>query len=184
MLASFHLVGESSDSFASAPHLCPPFHSAGDFAHHTHSPPRFAAVIACSRQEIELFDSDFNDCLKGGYLLAEDERPSYTLLATGSEVQIALKVAKLVPGARVVSLPCLEIFEAQPTAYQKQILGPLPRISIEAGVTAPWYKYADLAFGIDTFGKSASADDLFDLYLNPEKIAIEIKKFLANFAKS
>ena len=141
------------------------------------------SVIVCSRQEIELFDSDFNDCLRGGYLVAEDYEPSYTLIATGSEVQIALKVAKFLPGARVVSLPCLEIFEAQPIEYQKQILGSLPRISIEAGVAAPWHKYVDLAFGIDEFGKSASAGDLFNVHLNPEKIAIEIEKFLINFSK-
>ena len=141
------------------------------------------SVIVCSRQEIELFDSDFNDCLRGGYLVAEDDESSYTLLATGSEVHIAVKVARLLPGARIVSLPCLEVFEMQSTAYQEQILGFLPRISIEAGVTAPWYRYVDLAFGIDEFGKSSSADDLFHLHLNPEKIAIEIEKFLINFSK-
>ena len=103
--------------------------------------------------------------LKGGYvLLKESSDLSLIILASGSEVSVALAAAKnLGTGVRVISLPCMELFERQSSDYQAEVL-PLDceaRIAIEAGVTSPWYKYVGLkgkVVGIDRFGISAPGD--------------------------
>ena len=83
------------------------------------------------------------------------------LLATGSELHLAMQAAeKLGPSVRVVSLPCFERFERQTAAYRDAVLPPdcARRLSIEAGVTQPWYRYVGRrghAIGIDRFGLSA-----------------------------
>ena len=136
------------------------------------------SIIACSRQEVSNFYSKQKKCALGGYVLSEEQNPIYTLIATGSEVEIAFSVAEILPGARIVSMPCLEEFEAQSSDYKASVLGKLPRFSIEAGVTTPWYRYVDLAFGVDQFGESGPCEALFDLHLNPKKIASRIKSFL------
>ena len=100
--------------------------------------------------------------LRGGYVARrESEELKLVLLATGSELHLAMQAAeKLGPAVRVVSLPCFERFERQPAAYRDEVLPPscAPRISIEAGVTQPWYRYVGTqgrALGIDRFGLSA-----------------------------
>jgi transketolase len=83
------------------------------------------------------------------------------LLATGSELHLAMQAAeKLGPSVRAVSLPCFERFERQTAAYRDAVLPPdcARRLSIEAGVTQPWYRYVGRrgrAIGIDRFGLSA-----------------------------
>jgi transketolase len=83
------------------------------------------------------------------------------LLATGSELHVALEAAERIgPGVRVVSMPCLERFERQPAAYRDELLPPScdSRIAVEAGVSQPWFKYVGRAgrvIGIDRFGLSA-----------------------------
>ncbi len=100
---------------------------------------------------------------RGGYILHEaDGDAQVTLIATGSEVCLAVEArdilqAKGIP-TRVVSMPCLERFDAQDKAYRDSVIVPgSKRVSIEAGCTAPWYKYIGegLAIGKDTFGASA-----------------------------
>ncbi len=99
--------------------------------------------------------------LKGGYVLVKETAPlSAIVMATGSEVQHAVEGAKGQPGVRVVSMPCLEIFDSQPQAYRDDVLPPsvTKRVAIEAGVTALWWKYvggAGKVLGIDRFGLSA-----------------------------
>lgn len=100
--------------------------------------------------------------LRGGYVARKESAPlELILLSTGSELHLAMEAAeKLGPGVRVVSLPCFERFERQDEAYRQAVLPPecARRISIEAGVTQPWYRYvgtAGLALGIDRFGLSA-----------------------------
>merc|ERR1719191_1370362 len=99
--------------------------------------------------------------LKGAYTLKkETETLSLILLATGSEVQHAVKAAeKLGAGVRVVSMPCMERFERQPDAYKSEVLPDSKKtIAMEAGVTGLWYKYADKVVGVDNFGMSAPGD--------------------------
>jgi len=99
--------------------------------------------------------------LKGGYVAKkETEDLDLIILATGSEVQHALKAAEDMPGARVVSLPCLEAFERQSEEYKESVLPStcLKRIAMEAGVSGLWYKYASKVVSVDRFGFSAPGD--------------------------
>lgn len=100
--------------------------------------------------------------LQGGYIARREKGSLETILiATGSELHLALQAAaQLGDSTRVVSLPCFERFDAQPQAYRDEVLPPScrRRVSIEAGVTLPWYKYVGCegrAIGIDRFGLSA-----------------------------
>ena len=104
---------------------------------------------------------------KGAYVLSDcDGTPDVLLLATGSEVQLALAAQDTLAGdgvkARVVSMPCLEWFAEQDQSYQDEVLPPAvtARVSIEAGVTIPWWKYVGgngRTIGLDHFGASADA---------------------------
>ena len=100
--------------------------------------------------------------LRGGYIARRETAPlELIILATGSELHLAMEAAeKLGPAVRVVSLPCFERFERQTEEYRDFVLPPdcVRRISIEAGVTQPWYRYVGRrghAIGIDRFGLSA-----------------------------
>ncbi|HMM57109.1 MAG TPA: transketolase [Rudaea sp.] len=108
----------------------------------------------------------------GGYVLreAKDDKPDAILIATGSEVGLAVQAADALEatgiGARVVSMPCTNLFDRQPQAYRDAVLPPAcrKRVAIEAGVTDFWRKYVGLdghVVGIDTFGASAPAEALF-----------------------
>jgi transketolase len=108
---------------------------------------------------------------RGAYILKKESKtpPDFTLVATGSEVSLALDVAKELDkrgkSVRVISMPCWEIFEKQPTEYKESIFGGNlgKRVSIEAGVEQGWHKYIGsdgIAIAQDTFGASAPARDL------------------------
>ena len=125
----------------------------------------------------------YEDVSKGAYVILNPHSKSYhlTLIATGSEVATAIRVQELLAKkrifARVVSAPCLELFDKQNQNYINEILGNKPIISIEYGVTDAWYKYVDLAIGIDNFGRSGNAADIVKYYkLTPEDIAAKICK--------
>ncbi len=111
---------------------------------------------------------------RGGYILKEAEHPlEAIIIATGSEVELAVQAAKDCSrkgrGVRVVSMPCLDLFEEQDPGYREQVLPEAiqARVVVEAGVTAPWYKHAGckgLVLGIDRFGESAPGKDLFAFF--------------------
>jgi transketolase len=106
---------------------------------------------------------------KGGYVLVACGQPQVVLLATGSEVDIAVAAARQLAdeniAAQVVSLPCVELFDAQDRAYRAHVLPPgVPRVSIEAGVTWFWRALVGedgATVGLDTFGESAPAEQLY-----------------------
>ncbi len=108
---------------------------------------------------------------RGGYVIADaDGEPELILIATGSEVALALEAKKLLEGegrrVRVVSMPCCEVFDAQDADYRERVLpsGVRKRVAVEAGASAYWYKYVGLdgaVVGIDRFGESAPAKQLF-----------------------
>ncbi len=156
------------------------------------------SVLALSRQNLpqlrgagdEGWTRASNRSAKGGYRLkAADAARKVVLVATGSEVEIAVNVAKSLEGqgigADVVSMPCTELFDGQTAAYKADIL---PRdaliVSIEAGVTMGWERYTGLDginIGIDRFGASAPADALYDYFgLTVDKIVPRILEKLAN----
>ncbi|WP_029133357.1 transketolase [Sedimenticola selenatireducens] len=108
------------------------------------------------------------DITKGGYVLRDcDGTPDAILIATGSEVGLAVDAAAELAGkgtrVRVVSMPSVDAFEAQDEAYRESVLpaSVTARVAVEAGVTDGWYKYARKVVGINHFGESAPADQLF-----------------------
>lgn len=108
------------------------------------------------------------DITRGGYVLRDcDGTPDAILIATGSEVGLAVDAAEELAGkgarVRVVSMPSVDAFEAQDEAYRESVLpaSVTARVAVEAGVTDGWYKYARKVVGINHFGESAPADQLF-----------------------
>ena len=141
------------------------------------------SVLALTRQNLPAvrFDVSENRSARGAYRLKQaDAARCVVIVATGSEVHLALEAASLLEGegigADVVSMPCAELFDAQSASYQADILpdGPL-RVSIEAGSTFGWERYVGrdgVRIGIDRFGASAPASDLFDHFgFTPAKVA-------------
>ena len=132
---------------------------------------------------------------RGGYTLLEpDASPDAVILATGSEVELALSTATALnakgSSIRVVSVPCTDVFEQQDAAYKESVLPRhiKQRISIEAGSTQGWFKYVGLdgcVIGLDDFGASAPAADLYDHFeINAEHVQKKVAKYLNEFAPS
>jgi transketolase len=131
------------------------------------------SIVVLTRQNVppvRLTPNDDNLCARGGYVLAEaDGARRVTLLATGSEVQIALEARKQLQadgiGAAVVSLPSWELFEAQPVAYRNSVLGEgTVRVAIEAASGFGWGRYIGpngAMIGMTGFGASAPSEDLY-----------------------
>lgn len=129
---------------------------------------------------IERTNAVLNSIAKGGYVLVEAENAQVTLIATGSEIEIAMNAQKALSGngvvARVVSMPSTNVFDRQTAEYKAQVLGSAPIAVIEAGMTDGWYKYIAQAgvkgtvLGMSTFGESAPAGALFKYFgLTTEK---------------
>jgi transketolase len=127
-----------------------------------------------SRQNLKHMDrsdAQLAEIARGGYVLKDcDGTPDAIIIATGSEVELAVGAADALADkgrkVRVVSMPCVEVFEAQDAAYRESVLpaAVTARVAVEAGVTAAWYKYVGLqgrVVGIDRFGESAPAGQLF-----------------------
>ncbi|MDH3581335.1 MAG: transketolase [Hyphomicrobiales bacterium] len=141
------------------------------------------AILALTRQGLPTFRTDAtqdNLCAKGAYVVREAEGArDVTLLATGSEVELAVQAADALGkdgvNAAVVSMPCWELFEAQDDAYRSQVLGSAPRVGVEAAVSLGWDKWIgpDGAFvGMTGFGASAPAGELYQHFnITAEAIA-------------
>jgi transketolase len=111
------------------------------------------------------------DIDRGGYVLRDcDGTPDVIVIATGSEVGIAVEAAEASSKqVRVVSMPCTSVFDAQDEAYKESVLpsAVTARVAVEAAVTDGWWKYVGSngkVVGIDTFGESAPAGELFKLF--------------------
>lgn len=127
-----------------------------------------------SRQNLPFLarsESVLNSIAKGGYVLVDAADAKVTLIATGSEIEIAMNTQKALAEkgitARVVSMPSTNVFDRQAAAYKAEVLGTAPIAVIEAGMTDSWYKYIAQAgvkgtvLGMSTFGESAPAGALF-----------------------
>ena len=144
------------------------------------------SVLALTRQNLAAVrnDASVNLCAKGAYRLrAADGLRKAVLIATGSEVAIALQIADKLSvqdiEVDVVSMPCTALFDAQDAAYKADLLpADVLKVSIEAGTTFGWERYTGLdgmRFGIDSFGASAPIDDLYAHFgLTAEAIAPQI----------
>jgi transketolase len=128
--------------------------------------------LILSRQglpHMERSDAQIADIEKGGYVLKDcDGAPDAIIIATGSEVELAMAAAEQLSGkqVRVVSMPSTDTFDAQDAAYKESVLPAacIARVAVEAGVTGFWGKYVGLngkVIGIDTFGESAPAGDVY-----------------------
>ena len=145
------------------------------------------SVLALTRQNLPTVRSECseNHCAHGAYILAPAPRArEVTLLATGSEVAVALEAQKLLDeqgiAAAVVSMPCWKLFEAQPPHYREEVLGPGSlRIAIEAGVQLGWERWigSEGAFiGMRGFGASAPCKDLYAHFgITPDAVVEAVK---------
>jgi transketolase len=116
--------------------------------------------LLLTRQDVPILDTDKAGVARGGYVLREGG--DVTIVASGSEVHVALDAAEELGrndiSARVVSLPCWELFEKQDEAYRSSVLGDGPKVAVEAAASFGWERIVGsdgLILGIDHFGESA-----------------------------
>lgn len=131
------------------------------------------SALLLSRQNLPFIERDAATTAaiaRGGYVLRDAENPQAILIATGSEVELALDAQQQLAAkgiaVRVVSMPCTNVFDEQSADWRNSVLLPnVPRVAIEAGSTSGWYKYVGLdgaVIGLDTYGESAPAGVLFE----------------------
>ncbi|SNU00733.1 transketolase [Ruaniaceae bacterium KH17] len=151
------------------------------------------AGLILTRQNVPVIDrtglAGAENVTKGGYVLADSETLDLIIIATGSEVSVALEARELLAaegvGVRVVSMPCVEWFEQQSDEYKESVLPEAvqTRVSVEAGIPDYWAKYVNDPkgrVGIDHFGESADGVLLLKEYgMNPENVAAAARTVLA-----
>jgi len=127
---------------------------------------------------------------KGAYVLSEAAggKPQAVIIATGSEVNLAMEAQKLLAAGginvRVVSMPSTNVFDKQDQAYKDSVLPKgIKRVAVEAGVTGGWYKYVGLdgaVVGMDCFGESAPAPELFKHFgFTADNVVATVKKVIS-----
>jgi transketolase len=148
--------------------------------------------LALSRQNLPHQARDqetLANIARGGYILRDcRDEPQVILIATGSEVELAMQAADVLSKeevrARVVSMPSTDVFDAQDVAYRESVLPPKVkrRVAIEAGVSAGWLKYVGLegsVVGLDRFGESAPAEVAFEYFgFNVENVTAKVRALL------
>jgi transketolase len=149
------------------------------------------SVLCLSRQALPTFREvagEANLVARGAYVVVEPEGTrDVTLIATGSEVSLALEAAKLLASdgveAAVVSAPCFDLFRLQPQEYRAEVLGRAPRVGVEAAVEGDWSRWlgADGEFvGMTGFGASAPAEVLYrEFRITPEAVALSAMRCMA-----
>lgn len=163
----------------------------------TFSGPNRPTILVFSRQptEVPVCGACFDGALRGGYAIKKfddaSEKVKVAMIATGTEVVLAVKAAEILSGklnVEVVSMPCCLIFDEQDDEYKKSVLPPMNeilRVSVEAGVGFGWSKYSHRHIGVETYGFSASYKDLYrEFGLYPESIAKKVEEFAADFYKN
>ena len=147
-------------------------------------------LLAFTRQKLDLVPRaegfDPHEVWRGAYVIKGYEDGDITFIATGSELPLAMQTADLLRGegvrSRVVSAPCLDLFDRQPVDYQNGVLGDRSRmVAIEAGRSDGWNKYVNhdaLIIGIDRFGASAPYEQIAEhLGFTPEKVAARVREW-------
>jgi transketolase len=146
--------------------------------------------LLLSRQNLPFVERDaqtIQNIRRGGYVLRDAQDARAIIMATGSEVGLALQAQEQLAqqgiATRVVSMPCTNLFDAQDKQWRDQVLTPgIPRVAVEAGTTGLWFKYVGLegaVVGIDTYGESAPAGVLFKHFgLTAEKVAAAVQEIL------
>jgi len=148
------------------------------------------SALLLSRQNLPFVARDaqaIEGISRGGYVLRDAQDARAVIIATGSEVALALgaqeQLAAKGIAVRVVSMPCTNVFDAQDAQWRESVLPKgMPRVAVEAGVTAGWYKYVGLdgaVVGLDTYGESAPAGALFKYFgLTAEHVAAAVEQVL------
>jgi transketolase len=148
------------------------------------------SLLALTRQSLPLLRHDAgleNLSARGAYILAEAEGGrGITLLATGSEVSVAMAAREALArdriGAAVVSMPCWELFEQQPKEYRDSVLGAVPRVAVEAAAGFGWERWLGphgAFIGMQGYGASAPGEALFAHFgITPEKVAEAARSLL------
>jgi transketolase len=149
------------------------------------------STLIFSRQNLpyqERSAEQIENIFRGGYVLNDVADAKAILIATGSEVELAVAAASALAAegihVRVVSMPSTDVYDRQDAAYKASVLTKgVPRVAIEAGVTSFWYKYVGLegaVVGIDTFGESAPAGVLFKHFgFTVENVVAKVKAVIA-----
>ena len=148
------------------------------------------SVLALSRQNLPLIRKDFkiNRSMMGAYQLSTNKNSKLSIFASGSEVEIAVRISKILKdndiNSNVISVPCTRLFDTQSQLYKDKILSNLPRVFIEAGSSDTWYKYSDkndLICGVNHFGESGKGNDVYAHFgLEDKQI---LKKIMVKFFK-
>lgn len=147
-------------------------------------------AIALTRQNLPQLEGSSKEAIKGAYVIAEaknSDKIDLIIMASGSEVELALgakeELEKDGKSVRVVSVPCMDIFEGHDVDYKESVLPPSvrARLAVEAGATMPWYKYVGIdgaVVGMEGFGASAPAKTLFEHFGFTVNNVVEVAKGL------
>ena len=144
------------------------------------------SLLALTRQNLPLLRTSVTEnlSLKGGYIISGDaNQRQATIIATGSEVSLAIsaqaKLAEEGINVAVVSMPCCELFDAQPEPYRQEVLGTAPRVAVEAASKFGWERYVGCdgdIIGMDGFGASGPADELYKYFgITVEEVVDAVK---------
>jgi transketolase len=145
------------------------------------------SVLLLTRQNVPFLEhKDLGTIARGGYVLSDAQAARAVILATGSEVAVALEAQRLLAAeglpVRVVSMPCTSVFDRQDEAYRNGVLTRLPKVAVEAGVSDYWRKYVGLegaVVGIDRYGESAPAGELFKHFgFTPQNVAQRVRSIV------
>lgn len=144
--------------------------------------------IVCSRQNLPQLDADGKMALRGGYIVSDCKKPDVIIMASGSEVHLALEAKDILANegisVRVVSMPCMEVFDKQSRVYKESVLPAscTKRLAVEAGVSMPWMKHVGTegdTVCMDGFGASGKPEDLFAHFgFTAENIAEKARNLL------
>jgi len=146
-------------------------------------------VLVLSRQNLPVLEhadgvGSAEDLVRGAYVLVEDPAAAATIVATGSEVSLALAARELLAGegvaARVVAMPSWELFAAQDEDYRRSVLPPeQPKVSVEAGIAMGWSQWVDASVSIERFGASAPGETVMrELGMTPQHVAEVVRGLL------
>lgn len=148
------------------------------------------SMISVSRQKVPQYpqNSSREGVQKGGYVFLEEKDADVTLVGAGAEMRFCVEARQALVAkglrARIVSLPCWRIFDSQPRAYRKQVLGTAPRVAIEAYSPNGWERYADAGYHMHSFGQSLVGKDVYERFnYNAEKIADKVAGLMAEVKK-
>ena len=148
------------------------------------------SALALTRQNLPALRTEFdkdNLCAKGAYILSDADEAAVTIFASGSEVEIAMAAKEQLGSdgiaARVISVPCFELFNAQSPEYRKEVIGEAPvRVAIEAAIQQGWERFIGedgIFIGMDGFGASAPAGDLYKHFgITSDAVVSAVKKKL------